>query len=61
MLHHYLREDTSGDHWAVGRDSFHKKVIVQLQEEGNQARVAMTAEQARQMAAELIRHADACE
>lgn len=61
MRHHYVRDDRSGDHWAVGHNSIDRIVLVQVQEDGNQARITMTAEQARHMAAELIRKAEACE
>ena len=62
MLHHSLRDDTSGDHWAVGSSTHFlpgqsAQVIVQVQEAGDQARVAMTAEQAEEMAAALVSHA----
>lgn len=45
MLHHYLKNDNSGDHWAVswnGNPLPGKKanVLVQLQEDGQQARVS---------------------
>lgn len=57
MLHHYLRNDTSGDHWGVSLSSSVPCVLVQLQQDGEQVRVQMTPEQADAMAEELRRFA----
>lgn len=45
MKHYYLSDDSSGDHYAVGHNNM-KEVLVQIQEGGSQARLAITAEQA---------------
>ena len=58
MLHRYLRDDTSGDHWAVGYSESTPCVLVQLQQDGEQVRVQMTPEQADAMAEELRRFAE---
>jgi hypothetical protein len=61
MIHQRIND--SGDHWAVSASgaipSIHAPaVLVQLQEKGEQVRVAMTADQAETMARELLRRAD---
>jgi hypothetical protein len=62
MLHHYLENGANGDHWAVSSSAEFLPgqrawVLVQLQENGEQARVTMTAEEAEKMAAALLAHA----
>jgi hypothetical protein len=62
MLHQYVKTDNSGYHWAVGSSTFfvpekQGQVLVQLQEEGEQVRLALSAEQAEDMATELLNHA----
>ncbi len=58
MLHHYLRDDTRGDHWGVSYSRTEPCVLVQLQQDGEQVRVQMTPEQAEAMAEELRRFAE---
>ena len=58
MKHVYLRNDTSGDHYAVSVNSQARTVLAQLQAQGEQVRVALTAEQARDFAQRLIEAAD---
>lgn len=63
MLHH---STSHGNHWAVswtGEQLPGKEpsVLIQVQEEGNQARIPLTPEHARYMAAELIRFAERVE
>lgn len=53
MKHNYITDDVNGDHWAVSRDG-NGNVLVQVQEEGLQARVAITPQIARQFAELLI-------
>lgn len=62
MLYHYLTDDNSGDHWGVGSSAYflpgrEPKVLAQLQNAGEQVRVAMSADQAEEMAAALLEHA----
>lgn len=64
MDHNNLKDDSSGDHWAVGCDTFHfpdqpAMVLVQLQENGEQVRVGMTPDQAEAMARQLLERAAA--
>lgn len=54
MIHHYLRNDTSGEHWAVGISSHHNMVLLQVQECSTQSRIQMTLEQAEACAAKLL-------
>lgn len=54
MLHHDIKKDNSGDHWAVSNDN-QGKVLIQLQESGEQVRVALNATQAREMLSQLIK------
>lgn len=64
MRHNYLDDSLSGTHWGVSSGGFgsDRYPLVQLQDDdGLQVRVKMTSEQARTMARELLRHADACE
>lgn len=62
MKHNYLRNDTSGDHWAAGLcpalPGRPATVIAQLQSEGEQVRIALTPDQAIAFAQELLRHAE---
>lgn len=48
MKHYYL-EGSSSEHYAVGVSSETKKVLVQVQEQSIQARIAVTVEQAREL------------
>lgn len=52
MLHNNIKDDNSGDHWAVSHNS-NGKVLIQLQENGEQVRVALTPEQALYMIEKL--------
>lgn len=59
MLHNSVSDDNSGDHWAVGTDSSHYagkpcRVLVQLQSEGEQVRLALSPKHAEDMARELL-------
>ncbi len=53
MLHHYLRDDTSGEHWAVGTSQYNT-VLLQVQEGSTQARIQMTPDQAEACAVALM-------
>lgn len=59
MQHQYLDDSTSGDHWSVGGGTTETgaTVLVQLQGEGEQVRIALTPEQAEAMSAALARQA----
>jgi hypothetical protein len=62
MLHNYVKNDHSGDHWAAGvntpvLEGQEAKVLVQLQDKGEQVRLAMTPDQAEAMARELLHRA----
>ena len=52
MQHNHIGNDNSGDHWGVSFNS-NGQVIVQLQENGEQVRLAMTTEQASHMIEKL--------
>lgn len=61
MRHQYLND--SGDHWAVSATDAIPAVraplvLLQLQAQGEQARAALSADQAEAMARELLRRAD---
>lgn len=58
MLHHYIKDDTSGEHWGVSSDTSKGIVLTQIQEGSTQARIQITPTQAREFACELIRNAD---
>lgn len=53
MRHNYLRDDTSGEHWAVGTSQYNT-VLLQVQERSEQARIQMTPEQAEACASMLL-------
>jgi hypothetical protein len=63
MIHN--RINGSGDHWGVSYTGyieempldFEPKVLVQLQEKGEQVRVGMSPEEAEYMAADLLKFA----
>lgn len=62
MRHNHVINNNRGDHWAVGSSGDFLPgeqawVLVQLQERGEQVRVPMSAEQAEDMAAALLKHA----
>lgn len=55
MRHHSTSHNLNGDHYAVGINGGPAKlVLAQLQEEGNQSRVALTIEEARHFAQLLL-------
>lgn len=58
MIHQYVKNDASGDHWAVAADASRPLVLAQLQEGGTQVRLALTPEQADAMAAQLVKLAN---
>ncbi len=58
MRHVYLRNDASADHYAVGLNSQPGTVLAQLQAQGEQVRVVLTPEQARDFARRLLLAAD---
>ncbi len=53
MIHHRVRDDTSGDHWACNHNES-GVVLAQLQERGEQVRLALTPEQAEQFGHALL-------
>jgi hypothetical protein len=60
MIHQRIND--AGDHWAVSYtgdmpEGFTPMVLVQIQEKGEQVRVAMTPEQAEEMASKLLKFA----
>ncbi len=61
MIHHCVRDDNSGDHYAVARSGSARAVLVQLQDRGEQVRLMMSPDQARHMAALLLAKADEAE
>lgn len=61
MRHIYLRDDTSGDHFAVNPNAERTAVLAQLQVNGEQVRAALTPEQARDMARRLVEAAEKVE
>lgn len=46
MRHYYLKEDCSGDHYAVSKNALKKEILIQLQENGTQARISLSIKQA---------------
>jgi hypothetical protein len=56
MIHHYIKEDASGDHYAVSHSST-GSVLIQLQENGEQVRLAISPEQAIHLYEEIKKHA----
>jgi len=54
MIHHSISQS---DHWGVSVNTMFRVVLVQLQENGIQARISLTPEQADDMASELQRFA----
>jgi len=63
MIHHYLDDsNSSGDHYGVSSNTIRTpKVLVQLQERGEQVRVGLTVAQARHMAQKLLDEAQKVE
>lgn len=63
MIHNSIKDDTSGDHYAVGQNSHGGVgvVLAQIQSDGEQVRISLTPEQARHFAKGLILKADECE
>lgn len=63
MRHHSVKNDTSGDHYAVSSVTSYlpgvsePSVLVQLQESGEQVRLSLTSQQAIHMAQLLLEHA----
>lgn len=57
MIHNYVRNDLSGDHWGTGV-SQHKEVLVQLQKDGEQVRLNMSPEEAEHLARALLHRAE---
>lgn len=55
MRHNYIRDDASGDHWAVGASAHFQNVLVQLQSEGEQVRLAIPEDEAVAMAEAILR------
>lgn len=53
MIHNYTKDDKSGEHWAVSHNGY-GEVLIQVQEEGNQARIKLTIEQATQLANKIL-------
>lgn len=47
MRHNYIKDDTSGDHWAVARSG--KTILVQIQQDGEQVRIQLDWNQAYDM------------
>lgn len=42
MIHHSTTHNSLGNHYAVGLSSTENVILLQVQENGNQARVALT-------------------
>lgn len=49
MIHHYINNDCSGEHYAVGVSSHSNKILLQVQERSEQARIAINIEQAKHL------------
>lgn len=45
MIHHYTSEPPNGDHFAAAPNAERTKVLLQLQEGGEQVRLALSPEQ----------------
>ena len=50
MLHNYI--DSKGNHWALNTNGY-KEILLQVQESGEQARISLTIEQAKQLERKL--------
>ncbi len=57
MKHYYVKNDLSGDHFAVGSNTQTHQVLLQVQENGEQARIALTLEQTLFLIETLSKHA----
>lgn len=49
MRHNYIKDDASGDHWSVGVNSTFKNILVQIQVDGQQVRIALDQDHAKRM------------
>jgi hypothetical protein len=58
VIHNSTQTNPDGDHYAVGISGMSSLVLAQLQENGNQARIALTPTEARHMAELLLAAAD---
>lgn len=54
MIHNTINDKS--DHWAVALSACSPNILIQLQEDGNQARVVMNITQARGLVSSLITH-----
>jgi len=56
MIHHSTKGNPNGDHYAVGSSNtpYPPGILVQLQEDGNQARTRLTIDEARHLAELLL-------
>lgn len=59
MLHHYIRNDNSGDHYAVGIDTTNQVVLIQIQDNGEQVRITLTPQQSIDLATLIVKNAKA--
>lgn len=57
MRHHYIKNDLSGDHFAVGSSIQTSQVLLQVQENGQQVRIPLTLEQTLFLIETLSKHA----
>lgn len=45
MIHYPTKQNPQGNHYAVGISSMNNVILLQTQENGNQARIALTLEE----------------
>jgi len=59
VIHHYLElNSTSSAHWAVGGNSYHNRILVQINDGHEEARIALTKEQAAEMVDKMLKQLD---
>ncbi len=57
MRQYYIKNDRSGDHFAVGSNTQTNQVLLQVQENGEQVRIPLTLEQTLFLIETLSKHA----
>lgn len=53
LIHHSTIHNSMGNHYAVGLSSTENVILLQVQENGNQARIALTEQETKHMIALL--------
>lgn len=58
MIHNATERNPQRDHYAVNTSGMGPYILIQIQEDGNQARIALTPKEARHLASLLIETSD---